>query len=115
MDNPFYKDFVTGFKTFRLPAHLECSVWIWIMDSKEKGQVNCLLDGKRLDFRVVESVYIPHCLEQHVYNEDLEKLEGSTITVYILILKDHGAGIRVPSSFLPLEMTNYQRAPSRDL
>jgi hypothetical protein len=66
-----------------------------------------LLDGKRLDFRVVESVYIPHRLEQHVYNEDPENLEDSTITIYILILKDHGADIRVPSSFLPPNMTDY--------
>jgi hypothetical protein len=93
MDNPFYKDFLVGFKTFRLPAYLECPVWIWITDSKRKSQVNRLLDGKRLDFRVVESIYILHHLEQNVYNEDLEKLEGSTITVYILILKDHGVSI----------------------
>ena len=69
-----------------------------------------MLDGKKLDFRVVESVYIPHRLEQHVYNEDPENLEGSTITVYILIIKDHGAAIRVPSSFLPPEMTDYQES-----
>jgi hypothetical protein len=110
LDSPFYKDFLTGFKSFRLPAYLECPVWIWITDSKKKGQVNRLLDGKRLDFRVVESVYIPHRLEQHVYNEDPENLEGSTIIVYILILKDHGAGIRVPSSFLPSDMTDYQES-----
>ena len=63
MDSPFYKDFLTEFESFRLLAYLECPVWIWITDSKRKGQVNCLLDGKRLDFRVVESVYIPHRLE----------------------------------------------------
>jgi hypothetical protein len=110
LGSPFYKDFVTGFELFRLPAYLECPVWIWITDSKRKGQVNCLLDGKRLDFRVVESVYIPHCLEQHMYNEDLEKLEGSTITVYILILKEYGAGIRVASSFLLPDMTDYRES-----
>jgi hypothetical protein len=107
LDSPVYKDFLTGFKSFRLPAYLECPVYIWITDSKRKGQVNRLLDGKRLDFRVVESVYIPHRLEQHVYNEDPENLEDSTITIYILILKDHGADIRVPSSFLPPDMTDY--------
>jgi hypothetical protein len=69
-----------------------------------------LLDGKRLDFRIVESVYIPHRLEQPVYHKDLEKLEGSTITVYILILKEHATGIRVPSSFLLPKMTGYQES-----
>jgi hypothetical protein len=37
LDSPFYKDFVTRFKSFRLPAYLECPVWIWITDSKRKG------------------------------------------------------------------------------
>jgi hypothetical protein len=101
LDNPFYKE------TFRLSAYLECLFWIWIIDSKKKGQVNRLLDEKRLDFRVVESVYIPHYLEQHIYNENPEKLEGSTITVYILILKEQASGIRVPSSFLSSEMTDW--------
>ena len=105
---------MTRFETFWLPAYLECLVWIWITDSKRKGQVICLLDGKILDFKVVESVYIPHRLEQYMYNEDLEKLEGLTITIYILILKDHGVGIRVPSSFLSLDMTNYQESTFLD-
>jgi hypothetical protein len=60
LDSPFYKDFLTGFKSFQLLAYLECPVWIWITNSKRKWQVNPLLDGKRLDFRVVESVYILH-------------------------------------------------------
>jgi hypothetical protein len=99
LDNPFYKDFIIGFETFWLPTSLECPVWILITDSKKKGQVNRLLDGKRLDFRVVESVYIPHRLEQHVYNEDLEKLEGSVIIVYILILKKHALACECPHPF----------------
>ena len=41
VDNPFYKDFLIGFKTFRLSAYLQCLVWIWITDSKKKIQVNC--------------------------------------------------------------------------
>lgn len=110
LDCPFYKDFLAGFETFRLPAYLECPVWIWITDSKRKEQVNRLLDARRMDFRVVESVYIPHRLEQHVYNEDPGNVEGSNITVYILILKSHGATIRVPSSFLPPDMTDYQES-----
>ena len=55
--------------------------------------MNYLLDKKRLNFRVEESIYIPHRLEQHIYHKDLEKLEGSIITVYILILKEHAANI----------------------
>jgi hypothetical protein len=66
-----------------------------------------LVDTKRLDFRIIESVYIPHRLEQHVYNEDLEIQEGSTITVFILLLKDSIAENRVPSSFLAPAMTEY--------
>ena len=45
-----------------------------------------------------------------MYNEDLENLEGSTITIYIMIIKNHGASIRVPSSFLPPDMTDYQES-----
>ena len=110
LDSPFYKDFLTRFESFRLPAYLECPIQIWIIDLKRKRQDNCLLDGKRLDFRVVESVYIPHRLEQHMHHEDPKNLEGSIITICILILKDHGVGIRVPSSFLPPDMREYQES-----
>jgi hypothetical protein len=58
-----------------------------------------LLDRKRLDFRVVELVDILYRLEQHVYNKDPKNLEGSTITVFILLLKNHVIGNRMPSSF----------------
>jgi hypothetical protein len=38
VDNPFYK-FMAAFEKFRLPAFLECPVWIWITDSRRKAQV----------------------------------------------------------------------------
>jgi hypothetical protein len=88
IESPFYRDFISAFEKFRLPAYQECPVWIWILDSRKKAQVSHLVDTKRMTFRVVESVYIPHQLEQQVHNEDPEKLEGSTITVFILLLKE---------------------------
>jgi hypothetical protein len=39
-------------------------VWIWISDSRRKAQVSHLVDTKKMTFRIVESVYIPHQLEQ---------------------------------------------------
>jgi hypothetical protein len=80
------------------------------MDSKNKAQVNHLLDKKRLDFRVVELVYILHRLEQHVCNEDLKKLEEWTITVFILLLNDHVVGDQIPSYFLAPKMIEYQKS-----
>jgi hypothetical protein len=80
-------------------------MWIWITDSKKKVQVHRLIEGKRMNLRIVKLVYIPFWLKQHVYIEDPKKLVRSTITVY---KKVHIASNQVPLSFLAPEMILYQ-------